>query len=50
MKQTLTAIGISLMLYGCAATTETVKPKAFSDKYSYAYNVANQTALTANKS
>lgn len=52
MKQTLTVIGISLILHGCAATSdaEIAQPKPFNVNHSYAYNIANQTMLTANKS
>lgn len=50
MKPIITILSLSLMLHGCATTDNTIEPKVFSDKYSYAYNIANQTALTTNKS
>ena len=51
MKPIFTVLGLSLILHGCASASNTIQPnKTFTDKYSYAYNVANQTALTANKS
>lgn len=48
-KKWAVAMTAIIALAGCAST-EQVKPQAFDANSSYAYNIANQTALTRNKS
>ncbi|WP_222860339.1 hypothetical protein, partial [Vibrio cholerae] len=48
-KKWVVAMTAIIALAGCAST-EQVKPQAFDANSSYAYNIANQTALTRNKS
>lgn len=48
-KKWAVAMTAIIALAGCTST-EQVKPQAFDANASYAYNIANQTALTRNKS
>lgn len=50
MKTISAMIGMMTALSGCVAKPEPVNPVPFSDKNSYALNIANQTALTRNDS
>lgn len=53
MKKILNSAVIAfatLGVVGCVSTPDPVAPIAFDTNYSYAYNVANQTALTRNDS
>lgn len=49
IKTTL-ALLTALALTGCQSTSEPVEPREFDTNASYAYNIANQTALTRNQS
>lgn len=50
MKTISAMIGMMTALSGCVAKPEPVNPVPFSDKNSYALNIANQTILTRDKS
>ncbi|MDE1237837.1 hypothetical protein [Vibrio aestuarianus] len=50
MKTISAMIGMMTVLSGCVAKPEPVNPVPFSDKNSYALNIANQTVLTRNDS
>ncbi|UPQ87072.1 hypothetical protein [Vibrio sinaloensis] len=50
IKSITVTLSMLAVLSGCAAKPEPVNPVPFSDKNSYALNVANQTVLTRNDS
>jgi hypothetical protein len=52
IKKTISTLSVlaTLGLTGCASAPEPVEPREFSENNSYAYNIANQTALTRNDS
>ncbi|MGR5230455.1 hypothetical protein ACPV30_18265 [Photobacterium damselae] len=49
MKNIIT-ISCALMMVGCSSTPTNKEPVPFNNKYSHAYNIVNQTALTDNNS
>jgi hypothetical protein len=52
IKKTISTLSVlaTLGLTGCVSAPEPVEPREFSENNSYAYNIANQTALTRNDS